>query len=61
MNKDQIKGVTKNLAGKMQQSAGKLRGDKMQQAKGLQKQAAGKIEKAYGDVKEALKNVVKKS
>ena len=44
------------LAGKTQEEAGKLTGDKSQQAKGLGKQVAGKAEKAYGDMKEGVKN-----
>lgn len=56
MNKDQIKGGAKDLAGKVQQQAGKITGSKEQQAKGLQKQAAGKVQKSVGDVKEASKD-----
>ena len=39
MNKDQAKGTVKDIAGKVQQEAGKLTGNREQQAKGLQKQA----------------------
>ena len=60
MNKDQVKGVTKDIAGKVQQDVGKLVGSKEQQAKGLQKQVEGKVEKAVGDTKEAIKDVVNK-
>ncbi len=60
MNKDQVKGVTKEIAGKVQEGAGKLVGSKTQQAKGLQKQVAGKTEKAYGDAKEIVKDSVSK-
>jgi uncharacterized protein YjbJ (UPF0337 family) len=60
MNKDQVKGVTKEIAGKVQQGAGKLVGSKEQQAKGLQKQFAGKAEKAVGDAKEVAKDVASK-
>ena len=56
MNKDQVKGAAKNIAGKVQEGAGKLVGSKEQQAKGLQKQVTGKAEKAFGDVKEAVKD-----
>lgn len=45
MNKDQIKGTAKNIAGKVQENAGKIIGSTEQQIKGLQKQTAGKIEK----------------
>lgn len=54
MNKDQIKGVTKDIAGKIQEDVGKLVGSKEQQAKGLLKQVEGKSEKALGDAKEVI-------
>jgi uncharacterized protein YjbJ (UPF0337 family) len=59
MNKDQVKGVVKDIAGKVQEQAGKLVGSKEQQAKGLGNQVAGKAEKAYGDAKEVIKDAVK--
>lgn len=55
MNKDQVKGGAKDLAGKVQQQAGKMTGSKEQQAKGLAKQASGKVQKNVGDAKEAAK------
>ena len=60
MNKDQVKGTIKNVAGKVQQKAGELVGNKTQQAKGLQKRIVGKAEKMLGDVKEVVKDVVHK-
>jgi uncharacterized protein YjbJ (UPF0337 family) len=59
MNKDQVKGMAKDIAGKVQEEAGKLVGSKEQQAKGLAKQVSGKAEKAYGDAKEVIKDTVK--
>lgn len=61
MNKDQVKGVAKDIAGKVQEEAGKLVGSKEQQVKGLSKQISGKAEKVYGDVKEAIKDATKPS
>jgi len=61
MNKDQIKGVAKNIAGKVQEEAGELVGSKEQQIKGLNKQISGKSEKTYGDAKEAIKHANKHS
>ena len=61
MNKDQAKGVAKDIAGKVQEEAGKLVGSKDQQAKGLVKQVQGKTEKAYGDAKEIVKDAIDKS
>jgi uncharacterized protein YjbJ (UPF0337 family) len=59
MNKDQIKGTARDVAGKLQQEAGKLVGSHKQQAKGLAKQVSGKIQKGVGDAKEVLKDATK--
>ena len=56
MNKNQVKGAAKEVAGKVQEGAGKLVGSKEHQAKGLGKQVAGKAEKAYGNAKEDIKD-----
>ncbi|WP_347232085.1 CsbD family protein [Janthinobacterium sp. 17J80-10] len=55
MNKDQIKGRARTVAGKTQEQAGKVMGDTSQQAKGLAKQAAGKIQETYGNAKETVR------
>lgn len=59
MNKDQIKGVATEIAGKVQEGVGKLIGSEEQQAKGLGKQISGEAEKTYGDAKEAIKDASK--
>ena len=59
MNKDQVKGVAKEVAGKVQEQAGKLVGSKEQQIKGLSKQIAGRVQKGIGDVKQAVEEVSK--
>ncbi len=56
MNKDQVKGSAKDIAGKVQEGAGKLVGSKEQEAKGLAKQVGGKVQKGFGDAKEAVKD-----
>ena len=56
MNKDQVKGTAKDIAGKVQEEIGKLVGNKEQQIKGMGKQISGKTEKNYGDAKEVIKN-----
>ena len=61
MNKDQIKGVAKTVAGKVQKETGKLTGQPVQQAKGMAKEAEGKAQKQVGDVREAAKDAVKES
>jgi uncharacterized protein YjbJ (UPF0337 family) len=60
MNKDQVKGVAKNVAGKVQEQAGKLVGSKEQQIKGLSKQISGNVQKDVGDVKQAAKDFNKR-
>lgn len=55
MNKNQVKGVAKDIAGKVQEKTGKLVGSKEQQVKGLSKQISGKVQKGVGDVEEAFK------
>ena len=54
MNKDQVKGAVKDVAGKAQQKVGELTGSEKQQIKGLKNQAEGKIQQGVGDVKEAF-------
>ncbi len=54
MNKNQTHGTIKNATGIIQEQAGKLVGNKEQQAKGLQKQAAGKAEHRLGNAKEVV-------
>ena len=60
MNKDQLKGAAKDIAGKVQEEAGKLVGSKEQQAKGLAKQVEGKVQKGVGDVKQSVKDLNKR-
>ena len=59
MNKDQVKGVAKDVAGKVQEQTGKLVGSKEQQIKGISKQISGKMQKGVGDIKQAVKNINK--
>ncbi|MEO8992642.1 MAG: CsbD family protein [Nitrosospira sp.] len=60
MNKDQVKGTAKDIAGKVQEEAGELTGSKEQQAKGLAKQVEGKTQKKVGDAKEVVKDSIDK-
>lgn len=60
MNKDQAKGETKDIAGKFQEEAGKLIGNKKMEAKGLKNQVVGKAQKGLGDAKEAVKDAIKR-
>ena len=56
MNKDQVKGVAKDVAGKVQEQAGKLVGSKEKQIKGLSKQISGKVQKGVGDAKQSVED-----
>ena len=53
MNKDQIKGTAKDIAGKTQEKFGEMTGSKKEQAKGAAKQVEGKVQKGFGDAKDA--------
>ncbi len=60
MNKNQVKGVAKDVAGKVQEKAGKLVGSEEQQIKGLAKQISGKMQKGVGDVEQSVKDYNKR-
>jgi uncharacterized protein YjbJ (UPF0337 family) len=61
MNRDQVKGAAKDVAGKVQRKVGELTGNDNQQAKGAAKQVEGKVQKAVGNVEEALDKADKKA
>ena len=61
MNKDQITGKAKEVAGKVQQSVGEATGSTSQQIKGGAKQVEGKIQQGVGDAKESLKEADRKT
>lgn len=54
MNKDQLKGSIKETAGKTQEKAGQVFGNREQQAKGQQKQGEAKVDKVVGGVKDVF-------
>lgn len=56
MNRDQVKGTAKDIAGKIQRKVGEATGDVGDQVKGAGQQIAGKIQKGAGDVKQAAKD-----
>ena len=60
MNKDQVKGTAKDVAGEVQEKFGEATGDADQQAKGEARQVEGKVQKGVGNVKEGLDDVFKK-
>jgi uncharacterized protein YjbJ (UPF0337 family) len=57
MNKYQVKGASKIVAGKVQEQAGKLVGSEEQQLKGQSKQIAGHVQKGIGNIKQAADDV----
>ena len=63
MNKDNIKGKAKDIAGRVERQAGEWTGDEKAQAEGLGRQAEGKVQKAWGDLKDAgnrMKNDIRR-
>ena len=61
MNRDQVKGAAKNIAGKVQEKVGQLTGNKTQQAKGAAKQVEGKVQKGAGNVEQSLEKADRKT
>lgn len=64
MNKEQIQGAAKNIAGIVQEETGKLLGNPKQEIKGIQKQVEGKAQRFVGDAKEIIqdtKGAIKKA
>ena len=53
MNRDQVKGRAKELAGKLKKNTGRALGSTKMEAKGLVKEALGKLQKTVGDVRDA--------
>ena len=56
MNKDQVKGFAKFVAGKVQEHTGNLIGSPEHIVRGLTRQVAGKAQKGRGDVKQTIKD-----
>ena len=61
MNRDQVQGTVKDVAGKLQRKVGELTGNKTHQLKGAAKQVEGKLQKGVGDVEQALDKADKKT
>lgn len=56
LNRNQVNGTVKDLAGQVQEQVGKLVGNREQEAKGWLKHVAGKAERRLGDAKEVIKD-----
>jgi uncharacterized protein YjbJ (UPF0337 family) len=61
MNRNQVKGAAKNVAGKVQRKVGELTGSKTQQAKGAAREVEGKVQRGAGNVEEALDKAGRKT
>ena len=61
VNRNQVKGTAKDVAGKVQETAGQVTGSTSQQVKGVGKQIEGKIQKGIGDIEEAAKDADKRT
>lgn len=61
MNKDQVKGKVKDMAGRVERQAGEWTGDSEAQVRGAAKQAEGKVQNAWGNAKEAVKESTDKT
>jgi uncharacterized protein YjbJ (UPF0337 family) len=61
MNRNQVKGAAKDVAGKVQRKVGELIGNQNQQAKGTAKQVEGKVQKRLGYVEQALDKADRKT
>jgi uncharacterized protein YjbJ (UPF0337 family) len=55
MEKDQVKGKAKDIAGRVQRQVGEWTGNEKDQVEGAAKQVAGKVQNAWGKAKDAVK------
>jgi len=60
MNKDQVKGTVKEVAGKAQKSVGAAIGNDEQRLKGAKTQAEGRTQQVVGDAKQLVKDTLRK-
>ena len=50
MNRDQVKGRVKEVAGKVEKNVGRVIGNPKTEAKGVVREFAGKVQKTAGDI-----------
>jgi uncharacterized protein YjbJ (UPF0337 family) len=60
MNKDQVKGRLEQAKGAVKETAGKVVGNTKLETEGQLEKAGGKVQATYGDIKEDVKDAVKK-
>lgn len=58
VNKDQVKGVAKQVKGSVKETAGRVTGNRQTEAEGVAEKTAGKVQKGFGDVKEKVKRAL---
>jgi len=61
MNRNQVEGTTKDVAGKVQQKVGEVTGSTSDQIKGVGKQIEGKVQKGVGNVEDAIQDADRKT
>jgi uncharacterized protein YjbJ (UPF0337 family) len=60
MNKDQVKGQMKEVGGMIKEVAGKIIGNEKMEDEGKLQKIRGQAQGAIGDIKQDVKDVVKK-
>ncbi len=60
MDKDEIKGKAKDVAGRVERQVGEWTGDKDAQAEGAGKQVEGKVQNAWGKTKDVVRDAADK-
>jgi uncharacterized protein YjbJ (UPF0337 family) len=60
MNKDQVKGRVEQAKGSIKEVAGKTVGNRDLEAEGKIDKATGKVQAEYGDLKQDVKDALKK-
>jgi uncharacterized protein YjbJ (UPF0337 family) len=58
VNKDQVKGVGKQVKGSVKETAGRMTGNRRTEAEGAAEKTVGKVQKGFGDVKEKVKGAL---
>ncbi|MFZ0953205.1 MAG: CsbD family protein [Candidatus Sulfotelmatobacter sp.] len=61
MNKDQVEGKVKDVAGRIERQAGEWTGDKKKEVHGAVKQVEGKLQNAWGKAKNAGRRATDKN
>ena len=61
MNKDQVKGRVEQAKGSVKEATGKVVGNKKLETEGQIDKATGKTQATYGDIKEDVKDAVKRN